>query len=111
MKKLKDIQDRYLNSDLKATEALKEIFDTYLISDYELKLHGLKIVYVDYGVNKLYQNDDYITEGERTDMLERAREIINKHSMDKPKKVEYCNKYKWQDCECKDECRRGLRIK
>ena len=24
--------------------------------------------------------------------------------------IPYCNKYKWQDCECTDKCRRGLRI-
>ncbi len=22
--------------------------------------------------------------------------------------IEYCNKYKWGDCECKGDCRRGL---
>lgn len=25
--------------------------------------------------------------------------------------IEYCNKHKWNDCECIIECRRGLRIK
>ncbi|MDO7138682.1 hypothetical protein [Algibacter lectus] len=24
--------------------------------------------------------------------------------------VEYCNKHKWQDCECTDVCKRGLSI-
>jgi hypothetical protein len=26
------------------------------------------------------------------------------------KEVEFCGKYKWGDCECETECRRGLRM-
>lgn len=78
MNTLKELRERYRSTNMKAEEALKEIFDTYLIEDSLLELHGLKIKYVDYGLHRLKQNGDYLMEGEKTECLERAYEIINR---------------------------------
>ncbi len=78
MKKLKELQQRYLNTDLKAEEAIKEIFDIYLNTDDVLSLYGLTIKYHDYGLYQLRENGEYLMEGEETECLERASEIITK---------------------------------
>jgi hypothetical protein len=78
MNHLGSIRDKYRNSDMKAEEDLKQIFDTYLMEKSVLKLHGLEIIYVDYGLHRLYQNGEFLNEGEEHYCLERAYEIIYK---------------------------------
>lgn len=78
MKKLKEIRDKYVSTEMSAIIAIKEIFDTYLISDYALDLFNLSIEHCDYGIYKLRENGEYLMEGEETECYERASEIIKK---------------------------------
>ena len=78
MEHLKELRDKYLNTDATAVEILKQIFDTYLIEDYLLESHKLDIEYIDYGLHRLRQNGQCLYEGEKSECLEEAYEIINK---------------------------------
>lgn len=78
MKILEKVKNEYLNSDITAEQALKEIFNVYLLPDNELKLYGLEVRHVDYGIYQLRQNGDYLIEGDKTYCLEQAKEIMDK---------------------------------
>ena len=74
---IEEIQKRYDNKLITAKEALKLIFDTYLISMETLIKHKLEIVHHGYGLWQLKQKGECLMEGERHECLERAKEIID----------------------------------
>lgn len=49
-----------------------------------------------------------IDESKRTIVTINIALEIFKKEMYKEDEIEYCNKYKWGDCECEGTCRRGL---
>lgn len=79
MKKLKDLQEKYLNTEISAQEILKEIFDTYLITNKVLELWNLKIEYADYGLYKLRENEEVIYESDEMSCYDFAAEIIKRN--------------------------------
>lgn len=79
MKELEKIKDRYESDDISSDEALKLIFDVYLVSDTSLAKYDLKVAYIDYGSYQLrLLNDQYLYEGEKSECLEYAKEIIDR---------------------------------
>lgn len=51
-------------------------------------------------IEQCKESIEYLSRGEHQESVERTLELD----------VDYCNKYKWGDCECTDVCRRGLEI-
>jgi len=78
MEKLKEIYKDYLSKVISPEQALLNIRKIYLLTDEELKLEGFSIEYVDYGLHRLKQKGEYLIEGEKSECLERASEIIFK---------------------------------
>ena len=79
MNRIIELQQKYLYTEATAEEVLKEVFEIYAPSERFLNNFDLEIKYKGYGLHNLYQRGEYIDEGEYSECLERAYEIIKKY--------------------------------